>query len=636
MNTLRTFAVTSLLLAASVDVAFAATTPGQPTQKGTAGEFLVVGDSVVSSQQLFLGAENMVYVVDKVENNPAQINGHPAYASAFDLDSNTARPMDIITNAFCAGGNVMGDGTWLNVGGNQAVTYGGLQAESQNGGGPYDDPDGRNSLRTLKPCSDDKCDWEIVGDMTTQRWYPTVETLPDGTLIILGGCQNGGYVNDRYQDNPTYEFFPSKGAPVHSNILATTLPVNLYPLTWLLPSGKILVQSNYDTVLLDHETGDEKPLDKMPDAVRTYPASAGTIMLPLTPANNFTATVLFCGGTNLQSEQWVTSWPIVEYGASTSCQKISPDVSPSYTPDDPLPVARSMANFIFMPDGKIFCVNGAETGTAGYGNDTWAIGQSYADKPVLLPTIYDPEAAAGKRWSSAGLKASTIPRMYHSSATLLPDGSILVSGSNPNADYNVGEGIAYPTEYRTEKFFPSYYNERRPEPQGIPDSIAYGGDAFEITLDKEDLFGDVKKVESAKVVIIRTGFSTHSMNMGQRYVELESTYYGYQSNTTAVLHVNQLPPNPSVLAPGPALLFVIVNGVPSVGVQIMVGNGKVGEQETKEYASLPSSNIFGSSGSSGNSNNDSEDGNPDAAISLSHKLMATYILLLVSLVQFGL
>lgn len=53
--------------------------------------------------------------------------------------------MDIVTNSFCAGGNVLGNGTWLNVGGNQGVTFGGLTAPSQNGGGPYDDPDGGQS-----------------------------------------------------------------------------------------------------------------------------------------------------------------------------------------------------------------------------------------------------------------------------------------------------------------------------------------------------------------------------------------------------------------------------------------------------------------------------------------------------------
>ena len=29
--------------------------------------------------------------------------------------------MDIVTNTFCAGGNMLGDGTWINVGGNQPV-----------------------------------------------------------------------------------------------------------------------------------------------------------------------------------------------------------------------------------------------------------------------------------------------------------------------------------------------------------------------------------------------------------------------------------------------------------------------------------------------------------------------------------
>jgi hypothetical protein len=93
---------------------------------------------------------------------------------------------------------------------------------------------------------------------------------------------------------------------VHSDLLADTLPTNLYPLTWMLPSGKLLIQSNWDTALLDHRTYEETKLDNMIDAVRTYPASAGTVMLPLTPANNWTATVLFCGGTNLKSDQYVS------------------------------------------------------------------------------------------------------------------------------------------------------------------------------------------------------------------------------------------------------------------------------------------------------------------------------------------
>ncbi len=98
-------------------------------------------------------------------------------------------------------------------------------------------------------------------------------------------------------------------------------------------------------------------------------------------------------------------------------------------------------------------------------------------------------------------------------------------------------------------------------------------------------------------------------NMGQRYVELQTTYTGYENNT-AILHVNQLPPNPAVLVPGPALLFVVVNGIPSVGVQVMVGSGKIEKQTVDSSANLPGSSVLrasdvsGSSGggSSGNSN----------------------------------
>ena len=167
-------------------------------------------------------------------------------------------------------------------------------------------------------------------------------------------------------------------------------------------------------------------------------------------------------------------------------------------------------------------------GTAGYGNDSWAIGHSYADGPILKPAIYNPAAPSGRRWSSANLSASTVPRLYHSSATLLPDGnfctfscplasplhgmligSVFVSGSNPNPDYTVD--VEYPTEYRTELFYPSYFNQRRPQPQGIPAQYSYGGPSFSISLSSEDLFGDVENVKTAQVVILRYGFSTHTM-----------------------------------------------------------------------------------------------------------------------------
>ncbi|KAI5120664.1 hypothetical protein M0805_008001 [Coniferiporia weirii] len=566
--------------------------PGQPQRTGTLNAFELVGNSIVSAQQMFLGTLNKVYIVDKTENNPTQIGGHPAWAAEYNVNDDTGRAMDAVTNSFCAGGAVLGNGTWVNAGGNQAVTWGGLTANSQNGGAPYDDPDGGQSLRLLDPCDDETCDWVVHSDnaMTTRRWYPSVETLEDGSVFIIGGDLWGGFVNSEGNNNPTYEFFPSRGDPITSSLLETTLPANLYPITFLLPSGKLLIQLNWATAVLDYNSGELTTLDDVPDAVRTYPASAGTVMLPLTPANNWTATITFCGGTNLQPDQWETNWNIAEFAASSSCVKLTPDQSSSYVQEDPLPEGRSMVSMVLLPDGKILGLNGANTGVAGYGNDSWAIGQSYADNPVTQPAIYDPSAPAGSRWTEDGLSNSTIPRMYHSTATLLPDGSVLVSGSNPNADYNVGPGVTYPTEYRVERFYPSYFNERRPQPQGLPSTISYGGPYVNVTLSSDDLFGDVNNVKNATAVLIRTGFSTHALSMGQRFVQLNNTYTG-NADGSAVMHVSQMPPNPAVLAPGPALMFIVVNGVPSVAVQVMVGSGQIETQNTVAVVDLPQATI---------------------------------------------
>jgi hypothetical protein len=47
------------------------------------------------------------------------------------------------------------------------------------------------------------------------------------------------------------------------------------------------------------------------------------------------------------------------------------------------------------------------------------------------------------------------------------------------------------------------------------------------------------------------------------------------------------------------VVFVVVNGVPSIGVQVMVGSGQIGDQERRAVAQLPSSSILPSAGSSG-------------------------------------
>ena len=401
----------------------------------------------------------------------------------------------------------------------------------------------------------------INGEGEEQRLYSLLPSLT---------ARSFSFVNSAGQNNPTYEFLPSRGQPVGLNILTTTLPANLFPLTWLLPSGNLFIQTNWGAEIFDYKNNVEYALPNIPHSVRTYPASGGTVMLPLTPANNYVATILFCGGSNLEPDQWVEDWAIAKYPADASCVNIVPDVSTTWNDDDSLPEGRTLGSMILLPDEKVLLLNGANTGVAGYGNVSWAIGHSYADSPIKSPLIYDPNASKGSKWSRVGLQDSTVARMYHSGALLLPDGwsflqkhfarmltlcsgSIFVSGSNPNPDYvAAGPGVTYPTEYRVERFYPWYYEKRRPEPTNLPTTLAYGGNYWQTSLTTQDLNNDpATYIQKTKAVVIRTGFSTHAINMSQRLVELGLSY-AVKDDGSATLYVSQMPPNPALFPPGPA------------------------------------------------------------------------------------
>lgn len=76
--------------------------------------------------------------------------------------------------------------------------------------------------------------------------------------------------------------------------------------------------------------------------------------------------------------------------------------------------------------------------------------------------------------------------------------------------------------------------------------MADGGDPIDITLNLTDLDNNPLNINKTKAVIIRTGFSTHTMNMGQRHVELETSFTSNEDGS-ATLHVAQMEPNPAIL-----------------------------------------------------------------------------------------
>ncbi|PCH37118.1 copper radical oxidase [Wolfiporia cocos MD-104 SS10] len=620
-------------------------------QTHTAGSFEDGGDTLVSAMMMFLGTEEIVYILDKAEGNAAQVDGHAAWGSAYNIAERKAQTMNVYTNTFCASGMHLPNGSYVTFGGNGAVGPGGDIGNVLAPGGysatydtVYHDYSGSKSIRILNPCdwsdlSDPNCQWfdnASLLSMQKQRWYSAAEPLADGSIAIIGGFVEGGYINRNYPNvdpeyeggaaEPTFEFYPSKGEAQVMNFMIKTSGLNAYAHTFMMPSGKMFVQANISTMLWDPLENTETDLPDMPDNIaRVYPASGATAMMPLTPANNYTPTVIFCGGSDMPDYAWGNySWPFINtfyYPASNKCHYITPEPidgsQPEYVEDDNMPETRTMGQFIHLPDGKMLVVNGGRNGTAGYSKMTlettdfsqMPYGESLASSPVGQPAIYDPNAPKGSRWSTEGLDTSNIARLYHSSAILLPDASVLIAGSNPNLDVNTSS--FFPTTYAAEVFYPPYFSAtNRPTYENAPTSLTYGGDAFDLLVPASAYSGDANDAaENTTVWLIRPGWTTHAMNMGQRSMQLNNTFT-VNSNGSLTLHVAQPPPNANLFQPGPALLFVTMNGIPSNGTMLTVGNGQIGTQPTAAVSTLPASvrlsNVSGTgSGSSPSSSSNS-------------------------------
>ncbi|KAF7979108.1 hypothetical protein HWV62_43640 [Athelia sp. TMB] len=62
------------------------------------------------------------------------------------------------------------------------------------------------------------------------------------------------------------------------------------------------------------------------------------------------------------------------------------------------------------------------------------------------------------------------------------------------------------------------------------------GTYWNLLLTSDDLFGNPANIVGAKVVVVRTGFSTHTINMGMCYIELDVSYMG-NTDGSGTLHV---------------------------------------------------------------------------------------------------
>jgi hypothetical protein len=186
---------------------------------------------------------------------------------------------------------------------------------------------------------------------------------------------------------------------------------------------------------------------------------------------------------------------------------------------------RRQNNATVLPDGTVL-VSGGSSGT-GFDDNT---------NPVYPDELWNPTTGT---WTT--LASLSVYRGYHSVAILLPDGRVL-SGGGECSGVNCDKSTA-------EIFSPPYlFQGPRPTITSAPTYLEGGSTFFVGTPNAANITG---------VTLLRLGAVTHTFNMEQRFSFLNYT------QATGGLNVT-LPPSANLTPPGFYMLFLLMNGVPSV------------------------------------------------------------------------
>ncbi len=196
---------------------------------------------------------------------------------------------------------------------------------------------------------------------------------------------------------------------------------------------------------------------------------------------------------------------------------------------------RFWADATLLPDGTVFLSGGARA-------------SQKLDQAVHFGEIWDPETDT---WTITRESTDRKARLYHSTAILLPDASVLLAGGGPPGPVvNQNADIFYPPYL----FNANGQRATRPEILGMGE-LAYRS-RFNVSLDSSNRI--------SKVALVRAGSVTHSFDMGQRYMELDFNQVGSVLDVAAPVRRNHAPP-------GLYMVFVFdQNGVPSVAATRML------------------------------------------------------------------
>ncbi|MGI5480993.1 galactose oxidase-like domain-containing protein [Streptomyces lavendofoliae] len=455
-------------------------------------------------------------------NDPEMFEAGTFTSAVYDPANGSFRTIPTPVDMFCAGHVQLSDGRVLVMSGNKG----------------YPSADGKIGYQGLKdsyvfdPATET---YTRTNDMHDGHWYPSATILGNGDVISFGGLKEDS------TGNVTAERFSAaqhKWLPVNE-VKQTWSYWGLYPSMILMQDGRLFYSGS-------HTFGNGTPgtgasiYDYDANTITDVPGlrnkdqrdESASVLLP--PAQD--QRVLTIGGGNNETN------PAANRLTDIIDLK-RPD--PGYVAGPPIPQGlvdqgqgkrpqtgdegKMFVSAVLLPDGKVL-----ETGGGLHDR---------AD-PVYEASFFDPVTNTYE----AGLAADPVPRTYHSSAFLLPDGRVMAVGDNPgNGSYNHDVSVYTP---------PYLLKGPRPRITSVIDGRWNYGDTQRITVDRP----------IAKAELIRPAAVTHSSDPNQRFVDLPLSVI---DNRTVDLNVTA---NPNLAPPGWYMLFAVdANGIPSVAQWVHLG-----------------------------------------------------------------
>ena len=446
-------------------------------------------------------------------------NGRPSYGFNYDVwdpvtGNHTTLPVQTGTNLFCSAQTVLPwSGQVLITGGDENGLPGGGFNDAVNDVNVFDPAD--NSLRRLS------------NSTAHARWYPTTTTLPNGEVLVHGGR------DDQPKMRPSLMpevYGPDKGWRRLSGAASADAYGAgrwWYPRSWVAPNGKVLLvtKGNRGLWMLDPKG-------------RGSMKRVGTYAKPST--NNTTPAAMFDEGKILITRAEGRA-SVIDINGS----------KPKVSETGSLRSYRAWSDATVLANGEVLVTGGASR----YQQLKYATNHA---------EIWNPKTGKWRKGASAR-KA----RLYHSSAILLPDATVLTAGGGPPGPV---------TNLNAEIYHPPYLfaddgsgrPAERPRIAGVGDLD--WGRSFDV-----DVAGGG---QISKVSLVRTGSVTHSFDMDQRFLNLDFVQSGDRLSVKA-------PRNSNVAPPGQYMLFVFDgHGVPSVAEIVQLNNTDAPGSQAVQTGSL--------------------------------------------------